>query len=128
MNLELPISKVIAVLRQPTISDEESIMKSIAFAQKKQADLINETLVIKEFQHQAPGQRQPQVINNREDILWGYQSLAPRDKLKIFEEFQKEFGKYGIDLKAHYTCGNCETDNDLDIDIVVQFFRMAYST
>lgn len=126
VDLELPISKVHAILRQPTLADEEELMGEIPFTRKKETDLVNETLVIKQFEEYDPGAKIPcQVITNRTDILYGYQTLPPMDKIKIFEVFQKEFGQYGIDLKAKYVCEACGEENETEVDIVVQFFRMV---
>lgn len=126
IDLELPISKVHAILRQPTLADEEELMAEIPFTRKKETDLVNETLIIKQFEEYDPGAKVPfQVVTDRTDILYGYQTLPPRDKLKIFEVFQKEFGQYGIDLKTKFVCETCGEENDMEVDIVVQFFRMV---
>ena len=108
IDLELPVSKVHAVLRQPTLYDEEELMSQIPFTRKKETDLVNETLIIKQFEEYDPGAKVPcQVVTDRTDILYGYQTLPPMDKIKIFDVFQEQFGKYGIDLKSKYVCSNC---------------------
>jgi hypothetical protein len=128
IRLELPVSKVISIIRQPTLEDEEKIMGDLAFAQKKQADLVNDTLIIDRFeQYNLQGQLD-QVVTDREDVLLAYQELPPRDKLKIMEEYNKEFGQYGIELKTPWVCKDCGEENELNVDIVIQFFRMVAIT
>jgi hypothetical protein len=128
LRVELPISKVLSIVRQPTLADEEYIMNNLAFAQKKQADLVNDTLVIERFEQYNDKGQLDQVVADREDILMAYQELPPMDKIKIMEEYNKEFGQYGIELKAPWICNECSEENELMIDIVIQFFRMAAIT
>lgn len=126
IDIILPISKVHAILKQPTLLDEENSLKSIAFAQKKQNDLINEIMVIERFEQYNAGDKVPSVvISEKEDILFEYEKLPPRDKTEIFKRFYDEFGQYGIDLKTRYACSKCGESNELEVDIVVQFFRLV---
>jgi len=126
LDVVLPISKVHAIIKQPTLFDEESSLKSIAFAQKKQTDLMNEIMVIERFEQYNVGDKVPSVvITEREDILFEYEKLPPRDKTEIFNKFYDFFGQYGIDLKTRYACSQCGESNELEVDIVVQFFRMV---
>jgi len=125
----LPISKVVCVLKAPTIWDEENIMKNISFSGKKQTDTVNETLIIDRFEVFEPADKLPsQIIMDREDIIFGYNSLPPQYKIKIFDAFQNTFGKYGIELSTEFTCRQCGIENKLDIDITTQFFRMVAVT
>ena len=125
IDLELPISKVHAIIKQPTLWDEERVMDAVPFAQKKQTDLLNETMVIEQFEQYKLGAKVPNlIINNREDILYGYQSLPSLDKIEIFKKFQDTFGQYGIELKTKYSCSECGEPQELEVDIVVQFFRL----
>lgn len=126
LEIELPISKIVVTLRQPTIMDEDKILSMVPFAQKKYSDNLNETLVIEKFDEYEDRSKRPiQTITDRDDILAGYNSLPSQDKQKIFDEFQKNFGKYGIELKSQYVCDKCDAENEIDLDIIVQFFRMV---
>ncbi len=126
IRLELPISKVICYIRQPTMRDEEDTLTSLAFISKKQGEIVNETLIIDRFEQYNEGDKVPHnVISEREDILWGYRSLSIRDKQVIFDEFHKEFGQYKITLASRFECSKCEFDNELDVGITMQFFRMV---
>jgi hypothetical protein len=122
----LPISKVVAVIKQPTIYDEEFLMSSIPFTTKKQNDLVGETLVIERFEQYKEGHTTPyELVTDREDILRGYQSLPPRDKTAIYESYNDNFGQYNISLKTNYECRKCGVPNELDLSIAVQLFRMV---
>jgi hypothetical protein len=126
IDIKLPVSKVHAILKQPTIYDEESSLKSMAFAQKAQIDLINEIIVIERFEQYNPGDKSPStIISDKEDILFEYEKLPPKDKKEIFDKFTDEFGQYGIDLKAKYGCSSCNSSNELEVNISIQFFRMV---
>jgi hypothetical protein len=126
LKIELPISKIIAIIKQPTIFDEEYIMKSIPFSQKKSLDAISETLIIDKFEeYDQNNGALKQVVDNREDILFAFQSLPPRDKMKMFDEYSENFGKYGIELKQDFNCKECGATNSLEIDIFNQFFRLV---
>lgn len=126
IDIVLPVSKVHVILKQPTLFDEEKALSSIAFAKKSQTEMINEIMVIERFEQYNPGDKVPSVIiSEREDILYEYVKLPPRDKTEIFKKFYDEFGQYGIDLKTRYVCSQCGESNELEVDIVVQFFRMV---
>jgi len=124
LNIELPISKIVATIKQPTIDDEEKIFGSLSMTQKKHNELLYETLIIEKFEQFTPGNPIPVIsISSRDDILYGYQSLPPMDKKRMQKEFQENFGIYGIDLNTNYNCGNCGESNNINLDIIIQFFR-----
>ncbi len=125
-SVELPISKVVCIIRQPTVFDEEKVLKDLSFLSKKHGDLVNETLIIERFEQYREGDKSPTtLVMEREDIFVGYQSLPPQDKVKILEEYQEIFGQYGIEVKTTYDCNKCGFENDLDINVAAQFFRMV---
>jgi len=98
----------------------------VPFLQRKQNDLINETLIIKRFEVYVENDTLPrQVITNREDILSGYQSLPNLDKKSIYDSFKENFADYGINLSTAWDCLNCGQENTMDVEIVTQFFRMV---
>jgi hypothetical protein len=124
--IELPESKIVAVLKQPTIADEDIILKISPYGNKKNTDLINETLVIERLEQYELGNDIPSIsLTDRREILRGYQQLPNKDKRYLFEKFREFFGQYGIDLKASWECSDCGADNTLNLDIVTQFFRMV---
>ena len=124
--VKLPISGIIAILRQPTINDEFQILNDVPFLQKKQTEIINETMIIKRFEEHDPDQKRPAYkIENREDILKGYRSLPNLDKKEIYDRFKEYFADYGIEIKTNWDCLDCGAENDMEINIVSQFFRMV---
>jgi len=124
--VRLPISGITAILHQPKLIDEYEILNNVPFLQKKQTELINETLIIKRLEIYLETDTQPrQVINDRDDILRGYQSLPHLDKKAIYDKFRETFSEYGITLATNWECMSCGSENTMDVEIVTQFFRMV---
>lgn len=125
--VELPVSKgVYAVIRQPTLFDEADVLKRFSAVLAKKLDVLTESLVIKRFQT-TPDTGDSVVYSDREDIIDAYLSLPSRDKRAIFECYRDNFGQYGISLKMMSTCIHCGNSEEVDIDLVENFFRMVYS-
>ena len=91
-------------------------------------ELITETLIINRFEQELADNKEPKVYSERIDILDAYRSLPARDKRVIHETYKEEFGKYGVELKMKTFCPHCSAEEDVDIDLVSQFFRMVYSS
>lgn len=124
--VELPVAKVVCVIHQPALLDEFELLNNVPFLQRKQSDLINETLIIKRFEVYNPNDSKPKlVISDREDILRAYQSLPNPDKKVIYDKFREVFSEYGISLKTNWDCLNCGAENSMELEIVAQFFRMV---
>ena len=124
--VELSTPGLVCVIRQPSLHDELEILNNIPFLQKKQNELINETLIIKRFEKYVPGDTHPrQFVTEREDILRGYQMLPQPDKKLIYDKFREHFANYGISLKTNWDCLACSAENTMDLDISQQFFRMV---
>ena len=107
------------------MEQEERLIGSLSFNSKKQTELLSETMIIARFEEFSRDSKIPNVVSSREDILFGYQSLPPRDKIQLLEIFEKEISKYGITLKTGYECSKCGFENEVDLDIMLQFFRMV---
>lgn len=113
-------------IKQPTLLDEEESLTNTAFINKDSQDILNEIMIIDRFEQYIEGQNSPNIVlTNKADIIAGYNSLLPKDKIKIFEAFQKEFGQYGLELESKHFCKSCGAENTLSIDIMTQFFRMV---
>ena len=126
IDIDLPISKVKAYIKQPTLWDEQKLLEEIPFAQRRQTDLANEILIIDRIEVYSPNSNKPsQILMSREDILSAYNQLPNADKKHLFKVFKDEFSKYSISLEQTWVCKNCETENTLSLDIVSQFFRMV---
>jgi hypothetical protein len=89
-------------------------------------DLITETLIIEKFQEEDETGN-VESYEDKEDIITAYKSLPARDKRIIHETYRENFGKYGINLKMRAHCQFCGAEEDVDIDLVSNFFRMVYS-
>ena len=125
--VELPISKgVFATIKQPTLFDEAMSLKSLGVAVGSNNDLITETLIISKFQ-QNPEEGDSVIYNDRNDILHAYKTLPSMDKRAIFNKYADTFGQYGISLKMKSNCIHCGHEEEIDIDLVANFFRMVFS-
>lgn len=126
VEITLPKSGVRAVLRQPTMYHEKQITDTIPMVPKNGVDLSAETLIIDRFDVYRNESTKPiQSYTERNDILEAYQALPNPDKKYIYEKFNEHFGDYGITLKLDYACKECGADNQINLDITMQFFRMV---
>lgn len=124
LELELPVSKIMAVIKQPTLYDEESALRDNPYADMKTITILSETLVLEKlYQINSNGSIMEAIY--RDEIITGYNSLPIDDKSKIFEKYRESFGKYGIDLSTRWNCRSCGNENRMDLDIVGQFFRVV---
>ncbi len=122
----LPVSKTVtAFFKQPTLFDEMLHFQSSG-VNPNNMDLLMETLIITKFQYQ-PEEGDTVVYSDREDIMDAYKSLPARDKRAIYKKFREEFGQYGVSLKMISTCIHCGKSEEIDIDLVDNFFRMVHS-
>jgi len=120
------LDRVQAVIRQPTLKDENEAMKKFTF-QNYSTELIAETLIIDHFiWDKADELKEPEIIDDRDDIIRAYSSLPPKDKKLINDTYFDNFGKYKISLKMQNTCGKCGNMEVIDIDLVDNFFRAMY--
>lgn len=127
-NAKLPITAgVTAVLKQPSLMDELKATKELGSRPGASLDLIAETMIIDSFQQDVVESKEPTIYSERVDILDAYLTLPAKDKRVIHSEYDKQFGQYGIELKMRSYCVQCGAQEDIDIDLVNQFFRMAYS-
>lgn len=118
---------VTVVLRQPSLFDEMQAIKNLGSRPGSSIELITETLIIQSFEQDMENDKNPKTYTERVDILDAYLSLPARDKRIIHDTYNEEFGKYGVDLKMKSFCPHCSAEEDVDIDLVSQFFRMVYS-
>ena len=126
--IKLPVSKgITAIIKQPSLWDEMTAIKNLSSRPGSSIELITETLIITSFEQELEADKNPKVYNERVDILDAYLTLPARDKRIIHKTYQDELGKYGVDLKMKTFCPHCSAEEDVDIDLVSQFFRMVYS-
>jgi hypothetical protein len=125
---ELPISKgVFASIKQPTLFDEMVALKSAGVGTSTKIDILTETLIIQSFQQTPEEGGDTAVYSDREDVIDAYRSLPAKDKRSIYAKYRSEFGQYGITLKMITNCAFCAHEEELDIDLVENFFRMVHS-
>jgi len=68
------------------------------------------------------------MYENRQDIIDAYRSLPAMDKRTIYEKYNEEFGKFGVELKVKTFCTHCGYEEVVKVDLVENFFRMVYSS
>lgn len=125
--IELPVtSGVTAFIKQPTLHDEMVSMRTLSVQPKSNMDVITETLILQKFE-QEPEEGDTIIYSERGDIVDAYMSLPAKDKRVIHDSYRKNFGTYGISLKMRSACSNCGEQEDIDIDLVTNFFRMVYT-
>jgi hypothetical protein len=125
--VELPATKgVMCVLKQPTLYDEMMAIKTQAPSVDSNMDVITETLIIEKFQHN-PESGDPVIYSDKSDVIDAYMSLPARDKRVIHKKYRDELGQYGIALKMRSTCVHCGAEEDIDLDLVSNFFRMVFT-
>lgn len=117
---------VTCTIKQPTLFEEMSSIKSMTGSIDKSMDLITETLIIDKFQ-QDPDEGDTIIYSDRVDIVDAYLALPSRDKRQIHKEYRDKFGQYGISLKMKSNCIHCGEEEEIDLDLVANFFRMVYT-
>lgn len=119
--VKLPITTGVTVhIHQPTLADEDFIIKNVNTALYP-LDRILQTLIITKFEQD----NTDSLWDDKSDIIDAYSTLKPRDKKAIYDAYLEEFGKYGIELKMHYSCQFCGHSDDTEVDLVDNFFRMV---
>ena len=127
--VKLPVSKgVSAFIKQPSLHDEMTAIRELSSRPGSSLEIIVETLIIDKFEEDTEVKTEPTIYDDRVDIIDAYLSLPAKDKREIHEQYSEEFGKYGIELKMKSFCPECSQEEDVDIDLVDNFFRAVYSS
>ena len=125
--VKLPASQgVTVVVKQPTLFDELSNMKSLGSRPGSTMELITETLIIDSFEQNIEEKVEPTIFKDRVDVIDAYLTLPARDKRAIYKQYEESFGQYGIELKMQSHCPQCGDEEVYDIDLVENFFRSLY--
>jgi len=128
VTVKLPGSPgVTATIKQPTLFDELSNMKSLMSRPGSTLELITETLIIENFEQDVEEQVEKVMYSDRVDVVDAYLSLPAKDKREIYKQYNEAFGKYGIELKMKNYCTSCGTEDIFNIDLVENFFRSLYA-
>jgi len=128
INITLPISNVVAVIKQPTLFEEAELSKRSTTTAPGGVESLAETLVVDRFEYTPDVAKEPIIINNRDDVVTAYKSLPARDKKFIFEGYTENFGKYGIKLQMKTICTSCGNEDTVDVNLMDSFFRMVLSS
>jgi len=127
ISVPLPVSKgVTAVIRQPTLADEQHMYKRQSVQPGAKLDVLTETLVILKFEQDIEKATEPKIYDDRGDIIDAYMTLPPRDRRHITETYINSFGKYQVALKMISHCIHCGNEDLMNIDLVENFFRMVH--
>jgi DNA-directed RNA polymerase specialized sigma subunit len=116
----------VCTIKQPTLYDEMMSIKELAASIGANMDVITETLIIEKF-HQDPEEGDTIIYKDKGDIIDAYMSLPARDKRVIHKRYRDELGQYGIALKMRSNCIHCGAEEDIDLDLVSNFFRMVFT-
>ena len=128
VKVELPGSPgVSAIIKQPTLFDELSNMKSLLSRPGSTLELITETLIIESFEQDIEEATAPTIYKERVDVVDAYLTLPAKDKREIYKKYNDSFGKFGIELKMKNYCPGCGNEDVFDIDLVENFFRSLYA-
>jgi len=119
------VQGVSAFIKQPTLFDEITNLKTSVNARGSNMDLITETLVISKFL-QEPLEGGAVEYKTREDIVDAYLDLPSKDKRIINKAYVDNFGQYCIDLKMKVFCPSCGQEEEVAIDLVSNFFSNLY--
>jgi len=126
VEVELPLSKgVKAFIKQPSLAEEAETLQRQAVLSPN-IELLTQAMVITKFEQDVPNAKEPDVYDDRSDIVSAFQTLPARDKRAINDAYIKEFGQYQIELKINVGCPSCGNNEVVNIDLVENFFRMVY--
>jgi len=117
---------VTAILHQPTLEDENKILNAFSGNAEFSTNIVSETLYIKQFEQDIEEMVEPKILDDRRDIIEGYQSLPAKDKRSLIKDYDEQFGKFQSTLKMRSFCPHCGEEEVIDIDLVDNFFRSLY--
>lgn len=125
--VQLEILKTVkATIKQPTLLDENEVLKRFAFNANTSNDMLMESLMIESFEHMPEEATTPEVLTDRNDIIQAYLSLPSKDKKVLSKAYQENFGDFKIELKMQAICPSCGNTEVINIDLVDNFFRAMY--
>jgi len=125
--VDLPATQgVTCFLKQPSLLDELMSIKTLGASTEKNMDIITETLIIDKFQ-QNPEEGDTIIYSERADVIDAYLTLPAKDKREIHKQYRDQLGKYGITLRMRSNCVHCGEEEEIDLDLVSNFFRMVYT-
>ncbi len=118
-------SNVTAIVKQPTLFQEDTLMTNSTFASDDVRDLQLQILIIDRFEVDEGGPDKV-VYSDRDNIYEGYCTLPSNDRKLIEKAYTENFGQYGCDIASKVVCPRCGHETTITIDLVRQFFRAMY--
>lgn len=131
IEIRLPKTNILAIIKVPTIYNERILHNKLTHATEEQLSIASDVLFIDRFEEYEEGKTSPvQVISDQIDILSAYYALPIEDRKEIIRVYEDEFGKYNVNLTIKWTCQHmyCNEKNELEVDIINQFFRTIAGT
>jgi hypothetical protein len=119
------VGDTIALIKQPTLADEEGMLGDMLFQSDKNVELGIEMLIIDRFIG-APTSRNPMHIHSRPDVFRAYTEMLPYDRKAINRTYMEKFGRFGMDLSLISHCNHCGHENETQLDLLKQFFRSIF--
>jgi len=130
--IDLKILKGVKVtIKQPSLADEMDVLS--AFSSSKNSEVVTDSIPVEKIEQIIPSkqgekEKPPSVWTERHDIIDAIMAMPPSDRRLINKEYEDNFGKYSISLKMKSYCPFCRAEQDSNIDLVTQFFRMVYGS
>ena len=129
LEIEVPLPStrgVTACIKQPTLVDENRIYNSVNTAIYP-IGIALQTVAISKIKQDILESKTPIIWDDRNDIIDAYTALKPKDKRAIVDAYTESFGQYCIELHMRYSCQFCGLSDDVEVDLVDNFFRMVLS-
>jgi len=118
VEVDLPITKLKAFVKQPTIRDEIITLKT-SQSLPYQKDSIDDLVLVQKF---TMGAKEWTDIAEKLTI---YTKLPVRDKKLIWKAYKETFSQYTVEVKATAVCSFCKGESEIDIDFMEVFFRLV---
>jgi len=125
VQLELA-SSVTIVLRQPTIYNEEMLLRQLGHSTEEIREKQMSLLGIKHILINIDEQKKPDIIEDRDNIQTIFNKLPASDKKLVDKKFSDTYDKYKSEVKTIVKCQKCGIEKETTIDLVSQFFRTMF--
>lgn len=114
--IQLPVSKKIALIKFITGKDEEEI--NTIQEKRKKMGMENDELVSTRLKYSIVSVN---GVSDRSKIGKFIESMPTRDSAEITKFFKEH--EPGIEMKTTITCKNCDAEKEIDVPLNANFFR-----
>jgi len=125
LRVDLKTVDASAILKQPTLFDEQEILNDMLFQSEKNLEIAQEMAIIDSFELNSED-RDPVLVSGKQNLFSAYNSLPAADRKLINKEYMEAFGKFAISLDMSVDCQKCGSTNETRLDLVQQLFRAMY--